>query len=86
MNNFDLTFEENGIKYGVDNEYEDKFRTYILDENDVPKAVGDTSDTQDWPVFYALGWTKAELHQDFKNEWREAIEAFKVERDSEFLD
>lgn len=47
-------------------------RTYLQDDD--YRIIADTQDAQTWHEFYALGWTKAELHAGRRNDWAKEYE------------
>lgn len=44
------------------------YTTYLYDENG-EKPIADTGNSQDFPYFYRLGWTKKECQSDLKGSW-----------------
>lgn len=50
--------------------------TYLLERDEVypdnikrARVVSRTDSTENWPVFYRLGWTKPELHAGLRSSW-----------------
>lgn len=62
-------FQYNGAFYEVDNPTDYSLITYVYDSEDaaIPYLRSDDCDFSD---FYKLGWTKAEIQEDVKEDWQ----------------
>lgn len=62
-------FQYNGAFYEVDNPTDYSLITYVYDSEDaaIPYLRSDDCDFSD---FYKLGWTKAEIQEDIKEDWQ----------------
>lgn len=62
-------FQYNGVFYEVDNPTDYSLITYVYDSEDaaIPYLRSDACDFSD---FYKLGWTKAEVQEDIKDDWQ----------------
>ncbi|MCD3369068.1 hypothetical protein KP756_00750 [Streptococcus equi subsp. zooepidemicus] len=67
---YEYVIKENENRYGVDRT-ESGYDLYLIDYDNIP--IADGRDTQEWSVFYSLGWTKQELHNQIKDEWKSSL-------------
>lgn len=68
IHDFDDIPATDGLTYLRTLETDYVYRT-LLQDQETGKIIADTADSQTWPKFYDLGWTKAELHEGHLSEW-----------------
>lgn len=67
--NLDEKFtDQAGNTYEVTSPTDDGYITYLYDE-DGDKIIARSDESEDFPKFYARGWTKQECHDDMKTDW-----------------
>lgn len=67
---YEYVIKDNGNRYGV-NRTESGYDLYLIDNDNIP--IADGRNTQEWNAFYQLGWTKQELHNGIKEEWKSSL-------------
>lgn len=60
--------DEAGNTYEVENPVDDHYITYLYNE-DGDKIIARSDESEDFPKFYARGWSKQECHDSLKADW-----------------
>jgi hypothetical protein len=60
--------DETGNTYEVENPVDAHYITYLYDE-DGENTVARSDESEDFPKFYARGWSKQECHDSLKADW-----------------
>lgn len=60
--------DQAGNIYEVENPVDNHYITYLYDE-DGDKIIARSDESEDFPKFYARGWSKQECHDSLKADW-----------------
>lgn len=60
--------DQAGNTYEVENPVDNHYITYLYDE-DGENIIARSDESEDFPKFYARGWSKQECHDSLKTDW-----------------